>query len=189
MPTLKVIHIAKSLKSQPYEPKLVKEYVCPTFLILTVIIHSVRLKRTYQTKLTTEDLYRNIRKNMSPEPGFSGNDFTYFSELNNALETTESLWYNIPFEHKVNIKSKSIFYWPTAEVTFEPDNSGTTVTVKFVGTVLAFAVYGILGYLANQNPSELPQILPALVFIVPLALIPVFFRRIQNNIISQLQYS
>jgi hypothetical protein len=26
MPTLKVIHIAKSLKSQPHEPKLVKEY-------------------------------------------------------------------------------------------------------------------------------------------------------------------
>jgi len=27
MPTHKAIHIAKSLKSQPHEPKLVKEYV------------------------------------------------------------------------------------------------------------------------------------------------------------------
>ncbi len=27
MPTLKAIHIAKSLKTQPHEPKLVKEYV------------------------------------------------------------------------------------------------------------------------------------------------------------------
>jgi hypothetical protein len=158
----------------------------------------MRVKRTYRTTLKTEDLYRNIRRNMSPEPGFSGNDFTYFSELNAALESTEPIWYNIPYEYKLTIKSKSIFYWPKAEVTFNPNDTGTTVTVKFIGSALTFVVYGIflasfiglLGYLIIQNPSELSSILLVLVFVVPFfALLPIFFRRIQNNIISQLQYS
>ncbi|UII26756.1 hypothetical protein LVD15_26250 [Fulvivirga maritima] len=131
---------------------------------------------------------------MSPEPRFSGNDFTYFSELNNSIKNTEPLWYTIPYEHKVIIKSKDIFYWPRAEVVFNPNNSGTSVTIRFIGTVFAYIVYGIflavyiglLAFLAIHRPSEL---LPVLVFVIPLALIPVFFRWIQNNIVGRLQYS
>lgn len=157
----------------------------------------MNIKKTYRTKLTAEDLYRNIRRNMSPEPGFSGNDFTYFAELNNALETTKPLWYRIPYEHKVNIKSNSIFYWPRTEVTFKPAESGTVVTVYFTGTIMAYLVYGtfvvfflgLMGYFLSKNPSGLSLVLATLVFSLPLAIIPFLLRKTQNNIIGKLEYS
>ena len=157
----------------------------------------MNIKKTYRTKLTTEDLYRNIRRNMSPQPGFSGNDFTYFAELNNALETTKPLWYRIPYEHKVNIKSNSMFYWPRTEVTFKPTESGTVVTVSFTGTIIAYLLYGTLvafflgfmGYFLIKNPSDLSPALATLVFSLPLAIIPLLIRRTQNNIIGKLEYS
>lgn len=157
----------------------------------------MNLHRTYRTKLTTEDLLRNIRRNMSPEPGFSGNDFTYFAELNNALETTKHLWYRIPYEHKVNIKSNSMFYWPRTEVTFMPIESGTVVTVRFRGTIIAYLVYGtfiafflgLMGYFLSQDLSDLSPVLASVVFGLPLAIIPFLLRRTQNSIIGKLEYS
>lgn len=157
----------------------------------------MRLKRTYQTKLTTEDLYRNIGRNMSPEPGFSGSDFTYFHELNKAIETTESLWYSIPFEHKVKIRSQSVFYWPRAEVIFNPNDSGTTVTIKFIGSILAYIALGIfvtvfvglMSHLVVENPSDQSPLVAILIVCIAMALVLIFFRRIQTNIIRRLQYS
>ncbi|MEQ9304393.1 MAG: hypothetical protein RJQ14_10815 [Marinoscillum sp.] len=134
---------------------------------------------------------------MSPEPGFSGNDFTYFAEFNKAMETTKSLWYNIPYEHKVNIKSNSMFYWPRTAVTFKPIESGTIVTVRFAGTTLAYIVYGtfvtaflgLMGYFLISNPSDLSPILATLVFSIPPAIIPFLLRKTQNNLIGKLEYS
>ncbi|TRX61882.1 hypothetical protein FNH22_03670 [Fulvivirga sp. M361] len=157
----------------------------------------MKLKRIYRTKLTTDDLYRNIRRNMSPEPGFSGNDFTYFAEFNKALETTKSLWFSIPYEHKVNVKSNSMFFWPRTTVTFEPIESGTIVTVHFTGTTLAYILYGtfvaaflsLMGYFLIRNPSDLSPVLATLVFSIPLAIIPFLLRKTQNNLIGRLEYS
>ncbi|MEM7549588.1 MAG: hypothetical protein AAF363_07935 [Bacteroidota bacterium] len=157
----------------------------------------MRLKSVYRTKLNIDDLNRNIGRNMSPEPGFSGNDFTYFFELNNALKTTKALWFNIPYKNKVNIKSNSVFYWPRTEVNFNSTKSETLVTVHFIGATLAYfgygllltAIIGMMTFLYIKNPTDTSPILAAFVFSLALSVIPFLGRKIQNNIVSRLFYS
>ena len=55
MPPLKVIHIAKSLKSQPQEPKLVKEYVLPS-------LTSELNKKHWKPSRTQSTMHNNVYK-------------------------------------------------------------------------------------------------------------------------------
>jgi len=144
------------------------------WFISTLACIQMRLKRIYKSKLSTDDLYRNIRRNMSPDPGFSGNDFTYIFEFNKALENTKSLWYTTPYEHKVKVKSHSVFYWPRTEILFKPTENGTVVTVNYSGTILAYlfigffmaGITGAFSFSVVMNREEfLSLLLPWIIFI------------------------
>ncbi|MEQ8810681.1 MAG: hypothetical protein RIE59_16545 [Imperialibacter sp.] len=158
----------------------------------------MRLKRIYRSKLSIDDLHRNIRRNMSPEPSFSGNDFTFFFEMNKALRTTRSLWYSTSIPGTVKIRSTDVFHWPINEISFKPVDSGTEVTINYKGALVACMAYGIflgafvtvIGFLVTKELDEpLRIILPFLAFGVPMGLLPLLFRKIQSNIITQLEYS
>ena len=135
---------------------------------------------------------------MSPHPSFSGNDFTYFSERHKAIETTKPLWYKRVDDYKLHVRSNSLLYWPRAEIIFKSTDRGTVVTVKYIGTVLAYILYGVfvgsfialIFFTLLKAPSDFASpLLAFIVFIILLASIPLLLRKIQNNMLTMIEYS
>ena len=155
-------------------------------------------KVQYYSQQSISDLKRNIRRNSSPAPGFSGNDFTYFKEFSDAISNTKSLWWTEIGEDRFRLKCNGLKYYPLTDVQFSDDKDKTLIKVTFKMATFYISLYTILvisfltivtfDYLKN-NQALTELLLVLVVFSVPIGLLPYLMRKIQNNVLRAITYS
>jgi hypothetical protein len=152
----------------------------------------IRKRRELISSKSSEELKRILKRRTDDTIEFNGNPIKYFKELDKSLNSDYAL-YGTFFNSKVELKSKTAFYWPKTVIHFEEKENQTLITIDyqwvegyigFFFSLLILFVIMMLTVLSDLKINILSPILGTIVITIAFVGIALYGKWIQNNIIK-----